>query len=257
MILTLKKICKAFSHAGETVPLFQEFELSLAQGDAVVVMGPSGSGKTTLLRMIHGIEPPDSGEVLFGGIRAKTPGNTEFSLYSCDDRTRRKFRCETIGFSDQHARMLPQLTALENVLLPTLGLKENLDTKVQGVLAKDAEPAKNSSAHSARNDDYGRSLLCEFGLEKRMDFFPHQLSGGELQRVALARALVLGPKLLLLDEPSAALDADRSDAIFALVQQLNAQKQVSVLLTTHNRRVLDFFPNVIHLAGGGRPGSDE
>ena len=212
MILTLKNIDKTFSHAGETVPLFRQFELTISQGQAVVVMGPSGSGKTTLLRMIHGLEPPDSGDVLFD----------DFSLYSCDDRTRRKFRCETVGFSDQHARMLPQLTALENVLLPTLGLKKNLD-------------------------DYGRSLLCEFGLENRTNFFPHQLSGGERQRVALARALVLCPKLLLLDEPSAALDADRSDAIFSLVQQLNAQKQVSVLLTTHNRRVLDFFPNVIHL----------
>ena len=213
MNLTLQKICKTFSHADETVPLFQDFGLSLARGDALVVMGPSGCGKTTLLRIIHGLEPPDSGEVLFD----------EFSLDSCDDRARRKFRCETIGFSDQHARMLPQLTVLENVLLPSLGLKKNLE-------------------------HYGRTLLCEFGLEKRMDYFPHLLSGGELQRVALARALILSPKLLLLDEPSAALDAERSDAIFSLVQQLNAQKQVSVILTTHNRRVLDFFPNVIHLA---------
>ena len=212
MNLTLKKICKTFSHADETVPLFQDFDLELAQGDAVVIMGPSGCGKTTLLRIIHGLEPPDSGEVLFD----------DFSLYSCDDRVRRKFRCETIGFSDQHARMLPQLTAMENVLLPTLGGQMNLE-------------------------DYGRTLLCEFGLEKRMDFFPHLLSGGELQRVALARALILSPKLLLLDEPSAALDTDRSDAIFSLVQQLNAQKQVSVILTTHNRRVLDFFPTVVSL----------
>ena len=212
MILTLKKICKAFSHAGETVPLFQQFEMTIPQGQAIVVMGPSGCGKTTLLRMIHGLEPPDSGEVLFD----------DFSLYSGDDRTRRKFRCETIGFSDQHARMLPQLTALENVLLPTLGFKKNFD-------------------------DYGRALLCEFGMENRMDFFPHQLSGGELQRVSLARALILSPKLLLLDEPSAALDADRSDAIFSLIQQLNVQKNVTVLMTTHNRRALDFFPDVVHL----------
>ena len=173
---------------------------------------PSGSGKTTLLRIINGLEPPDSGEVLFD----------EFSLYSCSENERRTFRIGTIGFSDQFARMLPQLTALENVLLPSLGRKDNVESE-------------------------GRALLCEFRLEKRIDFFPHQLSGGELQRVALARALVLSPKLLLLDEPSAALDADRSDAIFSLIRDLNVQKKVSVILTTHNRRVLDFFPDVVSL----------
>ena len=221
MILTLNKIDKTFSHAGETVPLFQEFELLLAQGAAVVVMGPSGCGKTTLLRMIHGIEPPDSGEVLFD----------DFSLYSCNDRERRNFRAATIGFSDQFARMLPQLTALENVLLPTLGTSRSPGDRP---LPKNLE-------------EYGRTLLREFGMDNRMDFFPHQLSGGELQRVSLARALILSPKLLLLDEPSAALDADRSDAIFSLIQQLNVQKNVTVLLTTHNRRALDFFPDVVYL----------
>jgi len=235
MNLTLKNINKTFAHGDETVPLFRGFHLTLGQGEALVVMGPSGSGKTTLLRMIHGLEPPDSGEVLFDAV----------SLYAGDEPTRRKFRCTTIGFSDQHARLLPQLTALENVLLPALGLKWPGD--FAGI-----PPEKNL-------DDYGRSLLCEFGLDKRADFFPYQLSGGELQRVALARALVLSPKLLLLDEPSAALDADRSDAIFALLQQLLAQqrnvKRMSVIITTHNRRVLDFFPNTIHLAGCAAPDS--
>ena len=212
MNLTLKNIHKTFTYADETVALFNGLNFSLAQGEAVVIMGPSGCGKTTLLRIINGLEPPDFGEVLFDAV----------SLYKCTEKERQTFRCETIGFSDQHARMLPQLTALENVLLPSLGRKEYVEK-------------------------YGRQLLAEFGLEKRIDFFPHMLSGGELQRVSLARALVLSPKLLLLDEPSAALDVDRSDAIFELVQQLNREKNVSVILTTHNRRAIDFFPNVINL----------
>jgi len=237
MILTLKNIGKTFSHAGETVPLFQEFELSLAQGAAVVVMGPSGCGKTTLLRMIHGIEPPDSGEVLFD----------DFSLYSCNDHERRKFRAATIGFSDQFARMLPQLTALENVLLPTLGTSRSSgDQRLPQDRSPGGRPLPCQSL-SQNLEEYGRTLLGEFGLDNRMDFFPHQLSGGELQRVSLARALILNPKLLLLDEPSAALDADRSDVIFSLIQQLNVQKNVTVLLTTHNRRALDFFPDVVSL----------
>jgi len=237
MILTLKNICKAFSHAGETVPLFQEFELLLVQGAAVVVMGPSGCGKTTLLRMIHGLEPPDSGEVLFD----------DFSLYSCNDRERRKFRAATIGFSDQFARMLPQLTALENVLLPTLGTPRSPGGQW---LPHDRSPGGRPLPCQPLPHDleeHGRTLLRDFGMDNRMDFFPHQLSGGELQRVSLARALILSPKLLLLDEPSAALDADRSDAIFSLIQQLNVQKNVTVLLTTLNPRALDFFPDLVSL----------
>lgn len=212
MNLVLKSICKTFSHADETVPLFRGLDLSLEQGNALVVMGPSGCGKTTLLRIVYGLEPPDSGEVLLG----------DTSLYTLDDASRRKFCCETTGFSDQQAQMLPQLTAIENVLIPSLGRKENF------------EP-------------YARELLAEFGLEKRLDFFPHMLSGGELQRVALARAMILRPKLLLLDEPSSALDAARSDAFFELIRELNLRKRVSLLLTTHNHRALDFFPDVFHL----------
>ena len=218
MKLVLTNISKTFSHADETVSLFRGLDFSLAPGKATVIMGPSGCGKTTLLRILYGLEPPDTGDVLFD----------DTSLYSLDETSRRKFCRQTMGFSDQQAQMLPQLTALENVLIPSLGLKENFE-------------------------QHARELLAEFGLEKRLDFFPHTLSGGELQRVALARALVLRPKLLLLDEPSSALDVARSDAFFALIRDLNREKQVSVLMTTHNHRALEFFPDVLRLdAENGR-----
>lgn len=212
MKLILRKISKRFSHAGEIVSVFNDFGFSLDQGEAKTIMGPSGCGKTTLLRIVHGLEPPDSGDVLFD----------DYSPYSHGDRARRAFRLGTIGFSDQFARMLPQLTALENVLLPALGLRVDL------------------TAHA-------RTLLGEFGLEGRADFFPHQLSGGELQRVSLARALILSPKLLLLDEPSASLDAERGASIFALIRDINAQKNVSVLVATHDRRAVEYFPEVVSL----------
>lgn len=218
MNLTLKNIAQSFSYAGETVTLFRGFELSLGQGDALTVMGPSGCGKTTLLRIVNGLQAPDEGEVLFD----------EFSLYGCQESERQKFRCAAMGFSDQHARMLPQLTVLENVLLPTLGLKRDFE-------------------------DYGRTLLSECGLEKRIDFFPHMLSGGERQRASLARALIRSPELLLLDEPSASLDIERGDAVFSLVRALSRSKNISVLLTTHNPRALEFFPRAIHLVPEDRP----
>ncbi len=212
MNLTLKNISKTFFQADEKITLYSKMNLEIPSGTARVVMGPSGCGKTTLLRIINGLEIPDSGEVLFD----------DFSIYKCDENTRRNFRCENIGFADQSAIMLPQLTALENVLLPTLGRKEDLT-------------------------EQGRSLLAELGLEKRVDFFPHQLSGGERQRVAWARALILSPKLLLLDEPTSALEPARSHALLSLIRNLNKNKKITIIIATHNPMTLEYFPDVIHL----------
>ncbi len=212
MMLKLKNICKAFTQANETVTLFTDMNLDLPQGEACVLMGASGCGKTTLLRMINGLEKPDSGEVLFD----------DFSLYEHDDKTIRAFRCSTIGFADQHAVMLPQLTALENVLLPTIGHKGNW--------------IQNAKA-----------LLSELDLFNRADFFPHQLSGGERQRVAWARAMILNPKLLLLDEPTSALDSERSKYILSSLQSLNREKQISIIIATHQASTLNYFPHAIEL----------
>ncbi|NLF93610.1 MAG: ATP-binding cassette domain-containing protein [Oligosphaeraceae bacterium] len=212
MMLALNNIGKKFLCAGEEVVLFDHFSLTLRSGEAKVLLGPSGSGKTTLLRIIAGLERPDAGEVLFDG-QARFQG---------DQQQQQEFRHRQIGLSDQFARLLPQLTALENVLLPALGLKQ------------DCRPR-------------GRALLQQFGLANRADFFPQQLSGGERQRVALARAMLLQPPLLLLDEPTAALDAGRSRSLLALIQSLNRQQQVSVLLASHDPTVLEFFPDTVTL----------
>lgn len=212
MNLSLRDIRKCFVHGEETVPLFNDFSLTIPQGGTMTIMGPSGSGKTTLLRIIGGLEKPDAGEVLFD----------DFSLYAHSDEERRALRRKTIGFCDQHAHLLPQLTALENATLPALGLD------------RDAW-------------DRGKALLSTFGLARRMDFFPHSLSGGERQRVALARAMLLAPPLLLLDEPTASLDAARSDELWALIQSVHRQDRVSVILATHHARALDFFPTSVSL----------
>ena len=135
---------------------------------------------------------------------------------------RRAFRLHHIGFADQYARLLPQLTALENAQIPAAGENKDYSTRA-------------------------KVLLTEFGLAKRLDHFPAELSGGELQRVVLARALLLGPEFLLLDEPTSALDAARSDSLLGLLRDVNRTHGTAILMVTHNTRVLDFFPRSVSL----------
>ena len=212
MRLEVRHLFKRFESAGEEVDLFSDFNLELDAGEVRVLMGPSGSGKTTLLRMLCGLERPDSGTVAYDGQ----------DIHAMSEDARCAFRRETIGFADQAACLLPQLTALENALLPAIG--NGTDMR-----------------------ETGRAWLIRFGLEKRLDFFPAQLSGGERQRVALARALLLNPAFLFLDEPTSALDPKRSDAFFSCIRQANQEAGVAVLLATHNARALDFFPTLIPL----------
>ena len=212
MNLTVTDLTKTFTRADERIELFHDFNLTLNAGEALTVLGPSGSGKTTLLRMIAGIEAPDGGAIKFDAQ----------SIFEMSPEERRAFRLRHIGFADQYARMLPQLTALENVQIPAAG------------------EGKDCSA-------LAKQLLEEFGLGKRTDHFPSELSGGELQRVALARALILEPEFLLLDEPTSALDAARTDSKLELLQQVNRTHGTAILMVTHNTRVLDFFPRSVSL----------
>ena len=212
MNLCISGLTKTFTKADENIELFHDFSLELNAGEALTVLGPSGSGKTTLLRMIAGLEQPDSGRIQFGGQ----------DIFGMSPEERRAFRLHHIGFADQYARLLPQLTALENAQIPA----------------------------ASENKDYAtraKELLTEFGLAKRLDHFPAELSGGELQRVVLARALLLGPEFLLLDEPTSTLDAARSDSLLELLRDVNRTHGTAILLVTHNPRVLDFFPRSVSL----------
>lgn len=212
MNLSISGLTKTFTKADESIELFRDFSLELNAGEALTVLGPSGSGKTTLLRMIAGREQPDSGKIMFDGQ----------NIFEMSPEERRAFRLHHIGFADQYARMLPQLTALKNVQ----------------ILA--ASEGKDFSARA-------KELLMEFGLAKRLNHFLAELSGGELQRVVLARALILEPEFLLLDEPTSALDAARSDSMLELLRDVNRKHGNAILMVTHNPRVLDFFPRSVSL----------
>ncbi|MFA6929935.1 MAG: ABC transporter ATP-binding protein [Lentisphaeria bacterium] len=206
MPLILDKVSKIFPHPAGDVVLFRELDLTLEDGGSLALVGPSGSGKTTLLRMIAALEPVSAGEIRLDGQQ----------LTGLPAEAARLFRLQKIGFVYQEHRLLPQLTALENVLLPSL---------------------------AARKDcvERARQLLDLVGLSKRADFFPAQLSGGECQRTALARALLLQPRFVLADEPTGQLDAARAEQLLELLQKINEQEKVSIIMATHSKIALQYL----------------
>jgi lipoprotein-releasing system ATP-binding protein len=186
----------------------------LLPGDSLCVMGPSGSGKSTLLNILGALEPPTSGNVtLFG--------RNPFGLPEAEVAA---FRNKEVGFVFQEHCLLPQCSALENVLIPTL--------------------VAPKGDHEAR----ARQILGRVGLGERLDHRPAELSGGEKQRVALARALVLEPRLLLCDEPTGNLDADSAKTVADLLFELHAAEKTILVLATHSTELAARFPDRRRLA---------
>jgi ABC-type lipoprotein export system ATPase subunit len=189
----------------------------VAEGETVAITGPSGSGKSTLLNLIGALDAPTSGEVRLG--------ETVVTALTGHDLAR--FRASRVGFVFQEHHLLPQLTATENVLLPTLAL-----------------------AGAGDREAWAATLLERLGLAERADAFPAQLSGGERQRVALARALVNGAKLLLCDEPTGNLDAEVGALVVGLLLELARDQGATVLMVTHNAAHAERFGRSLRLAEG-------
>ncbi|HYU63094.1 MAG TPA: ABC transporter ATP-binding protein [Verrucomicrobiae bacterium] len=176
--------------------------LSIEQGEFTAVMGPSGSGKSTLLNLIAGLDRPTSGDVVVGGTNLGGLGEAGLA----------RFRRDHVGFVFQFFHLLPNLTALENVLIPAqLKGRENAEAR-------------------------GRTLLERLGMVDVADRYPARLSGGQQQRVAIARALINNPTLLLADEPTGALDTHSGDQVMALLAQLHRDGQ-TILLVTHDAKL--------------------
>ena len=191
----------AKSYPGALLPILRGISLTVLPAERVAILGPSGSGKSTLLNIIGSLDAPTSGSVRLG----------EIVITALTGSALQRFRSHTVGFIFQDHHLLPQLTAVENVLLPSLAA---------GV------PAKMDDA---------RALLARVGITERLEAYPAQLSGGERQRVAIARALINGPQLLLCDEPTGNLDRANGDAVMTLLFELSAQQQVTVIMVTHNQ----------------------
>ena len=204
---------------GETdLEVLKGIDFHADEGEIVGLTGPSGAGKSTLLQILGGLDSPDSGSVVVGGQ----------DLQSLTDDERALFRNRRIGFVFQFHHLLPEFTALEYVMMPLLIRGETY--------AVSTAPAQ--------------ALLDRIGLASRLDHLPSELSGGEGQRVAIARALVGAPSVVLADEPTGNLDADRSLELFEMIQSLSREFKCSFVIATHDPTMSSRADRVVHMADG-------
>ena len=200
--LVLTDIQRTFHQAGNDLQVLRGAAVSIAPGETVALVGPSGAGKSTLLHIAGLLERPDGGEVIVDG---------EACSGLSDDR-RTALRRTAIGFIYQFHHLLPEFSALENVVVPQM---------IAGV----AKPAARKRASE---------LLGMVGLSDREGHRPATLSGGEQQRVAIARALANSPKVLIADEPTGNLDQETAERVFELLMRLTRETGVAALVATHN-----------------------
>ncbi|MGL4357881.1 ABC transporter ATP-binding protein [Cetobacterium sp.] len=217
-ILELKNICKNYSTKSETLEIIKNLNLKIEEGDFISILGQSGSGKTTLLNLIGLLDSPTSGDIYINNEKISTTSSNIDLI-----------RNKTIGFVFQFHYLLPEFTALENVMIPAL-----------------------TQDFSKKNEIEKRALylLKEVGVDHRANHKPTELSGGEKQRVAIARALINNPSILLLDEPTGNLDNETSEKIFNIFKQINDKKRQTIITVTHSRELAEISNKKLFLKKG-------
>jgi lipoprotein-releasing system ATP-binding protein len=217
-VLTVRALKRSFTQGAATIEVLRGIDLQLAAGEIVALLGPSGSGKSTLLQAVGLLEGGFDGEIAIDGQAA----------HAMDAAQRTILRREQLGFIYQFHHLLPDFTALENVMMPQL---------VSGI-APDAAGIR------------AQELLDSLGLAERVTHKPSQLSGGEQQRVAVARALANKPRLILADEPTGNLDERTADIVFAQFVDLIRTQGSAALVATHNERLAERMDRVVRLHEG-------
>jgi lipoprotein-releasing system ATP-binding protein len=195
-------LTRVYRSGGAEVTVFKDLSLRVPRGQRLAVIGESGAGKSTLLHLLGGLERPDEGRIFFEGR----------NIIDLDDNDLAVFRNRQIGFVWQKPSLLPEFTALENVMMPLL---------IRGI-------------HPSTAADIASTRLSEVGLKSRTLHRSGELSGGEQQRVALARALAGEPAFLLADEPTGSLDFRTGEAIIGLLSDLHAAHGLTSIFVTHN-----------------------
>lgn len=221
-IITIKNLSKEYRMGEILVNALIDIDLEIEYGEFIGIFGPSGGGKTTLLNIIGSLDRPTSGEIIVDGLNLSKLNDQEIS----------KYRRKKIGIVFQFFNLIPTLSALENITLPLY-------------LDSDLNPDDGLNP-----DKKGRELLTMVGLEKRLNFKPKELSGGEQQRVAIARALVNNPKILLLDEPSGNLDTKNTLLIMNLLKEINQNRNQTIIIISHNPIVASYCNRIIKIEDG-------
>ena len=214
----LRGVTKAFGEGATEVRALKEVDFNVHTGELLLLVGPSGCGKTTLLSVLAGILDASEGEVNVFGTR----------IDQLDQAAKTTFRRDNIGFIFQQYNLLPTLTAAENVAVPLLVRREDFDRAVLTA----------------------RLYLEKVGLADRADFLPAQLSGGQQQRVAIARALITDPRLIVCDEPTAALDGETGKMILEMFRSTALTEERAIVVVTHDSRIFPYGDRIAEMLDG-------
>lgn len=212
LMIDIKDLKKDFGK----VTVLKGVNLSVDEGEVVVIIGPSGSGKSTILRCINYLEEPTGGEIVVDGISLTSETNV--------DLVRKE-----VGMVFQRFHLFPHMTALENIMLA---------------------PMKVRKISRAQAEEEARQLLQKVGLSEKADAYPEKLSGGQQQRVAIARALAMKPKIMLFDEPTSALDPEMVKEVLMVMKDLAAEGMTMVVVTHEMGFARDVATRVAFVDGG-------
>ena len=217
-MIRVENLNKTFLKDGLKIEVLKGLNFHIPAGDSLAVVGVSGSGKSTLIHILGTLDHPTSGSVLFDGV----------DVFTWQEQRLSAFRNRKIGFVFQFHNLLPEFSALENVMMPAL--------------------IRRIPKSEARQK--AEAILGEVGLGDRMTHKPGELSGGEQQRVAIARALILEPEILLADEPTGNLDTETGKKIEEILIALNRKKQITLVVVTHNEFLASRMSQQIGLRDG-------
>jgi ABC-type lipoprotein export system ATPase subunit len=217
-MLAARNLHKAYVMGGRNLEVLRGLDLTVQRGEFLALRGASGAGKSTLLHLLGGLDLPNQGEILFDGV----------NLLKLPARALAQLRNSRVGFIFQAYHLLPELSAIENVMLP----------------------ARMARLSPAAAEARARELLDRVGLARRAGHRPYELSGGEQQRVAIARSLVNRPDLILADEPTGNLDSHTGGEIIQLLHDLLAERQATLVIATHDAKIAARAPRVLELADG-------